>query len=302
MMEELPAPALLHELPAVPQRDLALLREQGFVVVRGLVSEAVLARADAAVRRLLQKEGATAGCEFRQEPGVGRLAALVGKDAIFRQLISDPKILSYVAAVLGDERLKLSSVNARVVPGADEGALGGAGRQPLHADFNAVEDELGAWVCNVLVALAPYDNLTGPLRAVPGSARFGRVPADDMADLTAPHPNEVHIFAQRGDCIIMNAHTWHSGMSNRSPMEKPAVHLFWCRRDKPQQQYQRELIPPEVQAGMTELERWICALDSQLNDEIMALQVDGPQSGAMEPTRGQSGSTALRRGRYFARL
>ena len=115
------------------------------------------------MERLLAIEGDTAGSEFRQEEGVGRLAALVGKDGpngVFERLVSHEGVLSYVAAVLGATRLKLSSVNARVVPPIASG--GGAsdcsepaGLQPLHADFSAVVDDAGPWVANVLIALAP---------------------------------------------------------------------------------------------------------------------------------------------------
>jgi hypothetical protein len=114
----------------------------------------------AAVERLLSAEGDAAGSEFRQEPGVGRLAALVGKDAVFEQLVTHEGVLSYVASILGATRLKLSSVNGRVVPptapgvGSSESAAA-PGLQPLHADFSAVADADGPWVANVLVALAP---------------------------------------------------------------------------------------------------------------------------------------------------
>ena len=338
-----PVPAALGRLPAIPLSHSAALLEHGFCVVKQLVSEELLAKAvrsirndplllpvslcitrhasiqnslllqEVAVSRLLAVEGDAAGSEFRQEAGVGRLAALVGKDPVFERLITDEGVLSYVAAVLGASRLKLSSVNARVVPSlasASAGDEGGgpeesssSGLQPLHADFSAVADDDGPWVANVLIALAPCKKRKQPLLAcgyvgfpdrsrlcvqiLPQRARCVRCQAptsggayprcvrhlcvptfnsgtfsekilaqEDMTDPTAPHPDETFITASRGDCIIMNAHTWHGGTPNLSPAGgkgKGAVHLFWCRRDKPQQQHQKLLVDAEAAANMGEV-------------------------------------------------
>ena len=218
---------------------------------------------------------------------MARLAALVGKDGVFERLITDRGVLKYVASILGASRFKLSSANARVVPPISNASDGPAGRQPLHADFSAVADDIGPWVANVLVALAPYSTTTGPLRAVPGSHRWHRLPAEDMADPSAAHPAEVQITCDRGDCIVMNAHTWHSGMENLSlsgTRGKAAVHLFWCRRDMPQQQHQKCLIDPRVQASMNESTRWILALDSEENEQVMRELGDRIVSGAIPAT------------------
>ena len=48
------------------------------------------------------------------------------------------------------------------------------------------------------------------------------------------------------------------------------MHGFFCRRDKPQQQYQKRLLRPAVQAALTTDERWLLAIDDALNDEISA--------------------------------
>ena len=49
--------------------------------------------------------------------------------------------------------------------------------------------------------------------------------------------------------MVMNAHLWHGGTANRTAAPRLAMHAFYCRRDKPQQQYQKQLLRPEVQAG-----------------------------------------------------
>ena len=106
-----------------------------------------------------------------------------------------------------------------------------------------------------------------------------------MADPTAPHPDEAMIEAERGDAIVMDAHLWHSGTAHAGDEPKGAVHLFWCRRDKPQQQHQSKLIPPAAQSAMAELPRWLCALGSAENERLMAEQGESVVSGAIAPAR-----------------
>jgi hypothetical protein len=48
------------------------------------------------------------------------------------------------------------------------------------------------------------------------------------------------------------------------------MHGFYCRRDKPQQQYQKGLLHPDVQASLAPDMRRILALDDPLNDELSA--------------------------------
>ena len=46
------------------------------------------------------------------------------------------------------------------------------------------------------------------------------------------------------------------------------MHGFYCRRDKPQQQYQKQLLDAEVQAALSPELRDLLALDDPLNDAI----------------------------------
>jgi hypothetical protein len=48
------------------------------------------------------------------------------------------------------------------------------------------------------------------------------------------------------------------------------MHAFYCRRDKPQQQYQKQRLRPEVQAGLPGDLRELLALDDPLNDDLSA--------------------------------
>ena len=199
---------------------------------------------------------------FKQESGCRRLANLVNKGAIFQQLIADPVVLECVACVLND--FKLSSLNVRSVDPR------GSTRQPLHADMAAIADDRGPWVCNAVWMLTDITPENGALRVVPGSHRWGQLPHEVLDDPVAKHPDEILLTGSAGTVIVINAHLWHGGMENRTDQPRTALHAFYCRRDKPQQQYQKRLLDAEVQAGLSPRLRELLALDDPLNDRLSA--------------------------------
>ena len=249
--------------PAIPAAHRESLARDGYLVVSGLLQPGLPGAVLAELERLYDQEGVGAGAEFRQEPGSRRLANLVGKSDLLASCVALPRLLSYIVTVVGPE-LKLSSLNARSA-NPHNGVC-----QPLHADGGARPDGRGSWVCNSIWMLDDFRPDNGPLRVVPGSHRDGRLPAEALADPLAPHPEERLVTGQAGDVVILDGHLWHGGLANDSDHPRRALHVYYCRRDKPQQQYQRRLIAPERQARLSPLERWICALDDAENDRLSA--------------------------------
>ena len=239
------------------------LDEQGFVLLREAIPPDLLRELRARIHEILEEEGERAGSEFRTEPNAHRLANLVDKGEVFRRAIVLPPVLEGVRHVLGPH-IKLSSLNAR---SADPHSRDG---QPLHVDMAAIPDERGYWVCNSVWVLDDFTADNGATRFIPGSHRWGTRPQDVLDDPMAPHPDEVLLIAPAGSLAIMNAHLWHGGTANRSDRPRLAMHAFYCRRDKPQQQYQKQLLRPETQAALTPELRDILALDDPLNDELSA--------------------------------
>jgi ectoine hydroxylase-related dioxygenase (phytanoyl-CoA dioxygenase family) len=134
----------------------------------------------------------------------------------------------------------------------------------------ALPDEKGYWVCNTVWMLDAFTLENGPTRVVPGSHRWGARPQDVLADPMAPHPDEVMVTGPAGSIAVMNAHLWHGGTANRTSAPRLAMHAFYCRRDKPQQQYQKALLRPEVQASLDGDLRQILAIDDPMNDVLSA--------------------------------
>jgi ectoine hydroxylase-related dioxygenase (phytanoyl-CoA dioxygenase family) len=237
------------------------LDSSGWLILNQCYPADFLSNLNNRLAELLAAEGDDAGAEFKQEPQTKRLANLVDKGDIFAQVIAQPEILDCVRQVLGPE-FKLSSLNYRSADPYSTWV------QPLHCDTGALPDDKGFSVCNVILMLDDFTAENGATRFVPGTHRAGKLPQEVLADPAAPHPDEMLVTGQAGTVIVMNTHLWHGGTANRTARPRRALHSFYCRRDKPQQQYQKKLIRPEVQQTFSAQLRWLLALDDSLNDEL----------------------------------
>jgi hypothetical protein len=256
----------------IPIAHARRLDEEGYVRLDGFIAPGRHRRIVERIDALFAEEGETAGSEFRQEPGARRLANLADKGAVFIDCVVDETVGQYLAHVLGP-RFKLSSLNARSANPHS------AQSQPLHIDAGALPDEIGYWVCNTVWLLDDFTTENGALRVVPGSHRSGQRPQDVLADPEQTHPDEVLVTGRAGDLVVMNSHLWHGGTANRTGGRRLALHAFYCRGDKPQQQYQKALLRPETVAALSPAARAMLALDDPAND---ALSAEGGRSGFMK--------------------
>ncbi len=234
------------------------LDDQGFLVFPALLSADGVAEFNNRIEELFAIEGDGAGGEFKTEPGARRIANAVDKGRIFETIIETPQVLEAMEAVLGAD-FKLSSLNIRSTNPHNGCA------QPLHVDSGALPDERGNWVCNSVWLLDDFTETNGALRVVPGSHKWGRAPEPD-----AKPEGERLVTGKAGDVIVMNAHMWHGGSENFTDRQRRAMHVYYTRGDKPQQQYQKRLVRAEVQERMSLPGRQLLALDDPRNDELSA--------------------------------
>jgi ectoine hydroxylase-related dioxygenase (phytanoyl-CoA dioxygenase family) len=240
------------------QSEKKQLDELGYLVLPGFVPPPMLAELRDRVEALWEQEGSEAGSEFRHEPGARRLANLVDKGAIFAEVVSMPKILECIEHVIGPS-YKLSSLNARSTnPNSEES-------QPWHADSAAIADERGYWVCNSIWMLDDFTTENGATRMIPRSHTWHRLPEPGN---TISRPDEELVTGTAGTVVIMNTHMWHGGTANRTGRCRRALHGFYTRGDKPQQQYQKALLRPETVAALTPLQRRVLAIDDAENDRL----------------------------------
>lgn len=262
----------MSDLARMDSEQRAKLSETGLVILKGLMSADLCNRLRRCIAQLHEIEGERAGAEFKLEPGCLRLANLVAKGDEFAGVIACPRVLEFVREVLGPA-FKLSSLNART-------ALPGSASQPLHADMGAVADAQGYWVCNTVWMLDDFTPENGAIRYVPGSHRWGKLPQESLCDPSEPHLDERLITGRAGTVVVMNAHLWHGGTANRTSAARTAVHAFYCRSDKPQQQYQKSLLPADVQSRLSPELRALLALEDPLNDELAQSKI--PRSGFLD--------------------
>jgi ectoine hydroxylase-related dioxygenase (phytanoyl-CoA dioxygenase family) len=245
----------------VTDQKLDQLDKLGWLALPGVMDDGFLDEIRARVEQLWDEEGENAGAEFRKEPGARRLANLVDKGEVFERVVTDPRVLDAVRHVLGDD-FKLSSLNARSTDPWSPDC------QPLHCDAGAVADESGFSVCNTIWLLDDFTAANGATRIVPGSQNWRRQPQQELVDPQAPHPEEVLVLGNAGTVVVMNTHAWHGGTANRTGQPRRALHAFYTRSDKPQQQYQNALLRPETKARLSPEARRVLALDDVRNDEI----------------------------------
>ena len=238
--------------------DHRQLNELGYLVLPDFVPAAMLDEMRERVEALWAAEGDDAGSEFRLEPGTRRLANLVDKGQVFARMIVMPEILECVEAVIGPN-YKLSSLNARSTNPHNSEA------QAWHADTGAVADERGYWVCNTIWMLDDFTNDNGATRMIPRSHAWRRLPEPGNRDTL---PDEQLVTGTAGTVVVMNTHMWHAGTGNRTDRCRRALHGFYTRSDKPQQQFQKALLRAQTISGLSPVQRKVLALDDPENDRL----------------------------------
>jgi ectoine hydroxylase-related dioxygenase (phytanoyl-CoA dioxygenase family) len=233
------------------------LDNEGYTVLKGLLSQAEIDKLVARLDGLWAEEGASAGTENYIEKNTWRLANLVNKGDIFRSMFGNETVLQAVGSVIGPN-IHVSMMNARAVPPHSDPD------QPLHVDTrkHGIPDALGYYVCTVAWMLDDFTLQNGATRIVPGTHKSGKLPKEVMADPNQSHPDEVVGVGKAGDALIFNGHCWHAGGSNTTDKTRRAILVHYIRGDHPQDLNQKEAVAPEVQAAMTPRERELLGLDN----------------------------------------
>jgi ectoine hydroxylase-related dioxygenase (phytanoyl-CoA dioxygenase family) len=144
-------------------------------------------------------------------------------------------------------------------------ALPSAGpSQPLHsdADHGAKPDSKGYLACTAIWMLDDFTRQNGATRLIPGTLRNPQLPQEALADVLAPHPDEIVVEGRAGDVLVFNGHCWHAGGANRSQARRRAVLVHYVRADQPQRLDQKQALSPAVQAALSPAERELLGLDN----------------------------------------
>jgi hypothetical protein len=217
--------------PDTVRRACKAFQQHGCVILRGAVSNAAI---DGLYRDFMANEvhsdldGMRAraaspppnGC---LEVGDSRFEITVPMVGPFADpgVFANPILGSVLHPLLG-QGFRLSSFTAVV-------SYPGALLQHIHRDHPQLFDhtELGptlpAYAVNVAVPLIDVDAITGPTGVWPGSHRWSPAqPAPDPASVTV-------VPFLRGDCVLLDYRTLHSGMPNQSTQIRPIVYMVYAR-------------------------------------------------------------------------
>ncbi len=238
----------------LPKEIARSLSEDGYVVLSEMVDEKTLSVLRSAFDEIVDLEGRDAAREHHQEAGTHRIANLVNKGRIFESAWCHPLVLSCCSHMFG-RPFKLSSCNGR------EALLGG-GHQPLHSDWKGDRGPVdSAHSCNALWAVDDLTKENGAPRLVPGSHRKSGPPEAFVDDPSATHPDEIVAVVPAGSVVMINAHTWHGGTTNRTGGRRRVLHAYYTAREHEQQQDQRRWARGETRKWLSGEQCWLLDID-----------------------------------------
>jgi hypothetical protein len=217
-----------------PETDAAAraaLDEHGCILFRGAFPPATIeAMHQDYAAQLGALDSAAMEAESKKPPpnrilGVGparfdatlRMTGAFGRTDVF----ANDLLLKFLRPLLGKD-MRLNSLTAVT-------SYPGAVQQQPHRDHDhlypqpGVAANLPVYAVNVAVPLIDVDLATGPTGVWLGSHRSGRSVAVQGKDMTASP-------LQRGDCMLLDYRTLHTGMPNRSRQARPIVYMVYCRR------------------------------------------------------------------------
>lgn len=212
-----PSPAPIDDGPeALSESQLRSYQRDGFLVLKGWLTDADIARAEEGFARNPPLDGTlnTSGLTY-PEPGRYTLAQNCLKDPDLAFLAEHERIVGPVTDVLGDD----PRLTAYVIYDRTPGGPG----IPSHNDYKRwrpVGSSMN-WAFTI-VPFCDFDAAAGELLVAPGSHRLDRVTVGrDRPLLVAPpvRPDEdafVDPELERGDLLLMNMHLWHRANPNRS--------------------------------------------------------------------------------------
>ena len=217
-------------LPTTEGAAYGAMRNGGCVLLRGVFPTSLI---DGVYREFLAHYGAMDLQQMSEqaakplpnpflEVGGGRFEIVPRMKGAFGdvELFANTLLRRFLMPLLGSD-MRLSGFTIVV-------SHPGASLQHIHRDHAHLYNEptigkiLPVYAVNVSVPLIDIDMQTGPTGVWPGSHMWpeGQVPSPET--VTA-------VPFQRGDCVLMDYRTLHTGMPNRSTRIRPILYLVYTR-------------------------------------------------------------------------
>ncbi len=228
----------------ISNEQQAFYRDNGYLIVEGVLSPARLTAVRDALEDRLVFEGPQAGWEGSVNPGVRRLCNLFAKGRVFEEMAIDPIALEMARLTIGTA-VRWNGMNFHdPIPRQLEAD------QAIHADRSFYPNCAGFLnVCWVIDAMTEENGAT---RIVPGSHNRGRWPRDLLSEeqTRAPIEGEIYAVCAAGSALFLHGDTWHSGRANRSNGTRPAIHMTLGDPNTPPQYEIARSMTPEIRGRL----------------------------------------------------
>ena len=219
--------------------------EQGYLLLRGLITEESLARYDerfhdfvlgreplAEDMKIMQDVMVVKGAVQPETPvhGVNKLLCFENDETLFA-FAREPELVEAVQSLIGEEIYSLSSNVFNKPPGVD-------GRHPFHQDLRYFRLRPADGIVGVWTAMLPATREHGCLSVIPGSHKEG------MLDHALPDweyvnhgffglqgvsvEDRVHVEMEPGDTLLFHPLIVHGSGRNRSSEFRRAISIHYA--------------------------------------------------------------------------
>ncbi len=214
--------------------EVADYERDGFLVRRGVLSDAEVSRAQEGFARHPPLDGTLYDVRVLQYPEPGRytLANNSLKDPDLGFIVEHPAVVGPAAQLLGDEpRLSAFVVYDRTPGGSALGSHNDYKRwRPVGSSMN--------WLFTI-VPFTDFDESAGRIYVVPGSHRLDRIhpgserPLEVDPAIVPDEADFVDAELKRGDVLFMNMHLWHKADGNTSDRHRDGFFNKYCGASSP---------------------------------------------------------------------
>ena len=214
-----------------PSSDLLKAYDRdGYVILKGLLSDAVRETAETALRDLLGPTGRNDFEGFNTQ----RAYALLAKTRALDPLIAHPQILGLLKARLHAQPLLSASLAINIGPGETP--------QLPHADDGFYPDMRpdARHGLSVIWAFDPFTAANGATRTWPGSHHW---PAERRP---GPEDPWTPALMEPGDALVFHGGLWHAGGENTTAEGRLALTAQYCAPWLRTQETMSLSVPPDI--------------------------------------------------------
>jgi ectoine hydroxylase-related dioxygenase (phytanoyl-CoA dioxygenase family) len=217
-----------------PAAELEALATEGFVVLEQVLGAGDIAAIRAALAPHLQRlpRGRNRFEGLRSQ----RVYALCAKDRVFADLVSHPRVLDLLDALLEPNYLLSAALAIHLGPGEDA--------QPFHYDdgFYRIPRPRRAVSVSAIWAIDDFTADNGATEVIPGSHRWGD-------ERPGPADRRVRkIVMPAGSVVVFQGTLWHRGGANATDRTRLAITPQYCQPWARQQENMTLAVPLEMAA------------------------------------------------------